>query len=148
MDWKLFYPTDPAVVPQASRLIDTRLAPSLSTLPPIVVTDNGPVTLTVRNLMRRVALGLPSGHAVAEHLGVTPYSGNLVDPGGGALTIPDQAAARGILRAVGMRDEDFAKPQIGVASTWNLFGSIHSDGVVRGSLAYETDLTADWSELR
>ena len=26
----------------------------------------------------------------------------------------------------------------------NLFGSIHSDGVVGGSLAYETDLTSDW----
>jgi len=31
----------------------------------------------------------------------------------------EAAAARGMLRAVGMRDEDFAKPQIGVASTWN-----------------------------
>ena len=29
------------------------------------------------------------------------------------------AAARGMLRAVGMQDEDFAKPQIGVASSWN-----------------------------
>jgi len=28
-------------------------------------------------------------------------------------------AARGMLRAVGMGDEDFAKPQIGVASSWN-----------------------------
>jgi dihydroxy-acid dehydratase len=31
----------------------------------------------------------------------------------------EAAAARGMLRAVGMRDEDFAKPQIGVTSTWN-----------------------------
>src|SRR5919112_1374188 len=31
----------------------------------------------------------------------------------------ERAAARGMLRAVGMRDEDFAKPQIGVASSWN-----------------------------
>src|SRR6476620_7460033 len=31
----------------------------------------------------------------------------------------EQAAARGMLRAVGMGDEDFAKPQIGVASSWN-----------------------------
>lgn len=30
-----------------------------------------------------------------------------------------KAAARGMLRAVGMDDEDFAKPQIGVASSWN-----------------------------
>jgi dihydroxy-acid dehydratase len=31
----------------------------------------------------------------------------------------ERAAARGMLRAVGMRDADFAKPQIGVASSWN-----------------------------
>ncbi|CNW14618.1 dihydroxy-acid dehydratase [Mycobacterium tuberculosis] len=31
----------------------------------------------------------------------------------------EEAAARGMLRAVGMDDEDFAKPQIGVASSWN-----------------------------
>src|SRR5690348_5710871 len=31
----------------------------------------------------------------------------------------ERTAARGMLRAVGMRDEDFSKPQIGVASSWN-----------------------------
>jgi dihydroxy-acid dehydratase len=31
----------------------------------------------------------------------------------------ERAAARGMLRAVGLGDEDFAKPQIGVASSWN-----------------------------
>ncbi len=31
----------------------------------------------------------------------------------------ERTAARGMLRAVGLRDEDFAKPQIGVASSWN-----------------------------
>ncbi len=31
----------------------------------------------------------------------------------------ERAPARGMLRAVGMGDEDFAKPQIGVASSWN-----------------------------
>ncbi|MDA3627863.1 dihydroxy-acid dehydratase [Saccharopolyspora sp. WRP15-2] len=31
----------------------------------------------------------------------------------------ERAAARGMLRAVGMQDDDFAKPQIGVASSWN-----------------------------
>ena len=31
----------------------------------------------------------------------------------------EKAGARGMLRAVGMSDEDFAKPQIGVASSWN-----------------------------
>jgi dihydroxy-acid dehydratase len=31
----------------------------------------------------------------------------------------ERAAARGMLRAVGMGDEDFSKPQIGIASSWN-----------------------------
>jgi dihydroxy-acid dehydratase len=31
----------------------------------------------------------------------------------------EKAAARGMLRAVGLGDEDFAKPQVGVASSWN-----------------------------
>ncbi|UYM05824.1 dihydroxy-acid dehydratase [Solicola gregarius] len=31
----------------------------------------------------------------------------------------EKTAARGMLRAVGMDDEDFTKPQIGVASSWN-----------------------------
>ncbi len=31
----------------------------------------------------------------------------------------EKAAARGMLRAVGMGDADFAKPQVGVASSWN-----------------------------
>src|SRR6202043_527091 len=31
----------------------------------------------------------------------------------------ERAAARGMLRAVGMGDDDWRKPQIGVASSWN-----------------------------
>ena len=31
----------------------------------------------------------------------------------------ERAGARGMLRAVGMTDEDFTKPQIGIASSWN-----------------------------
>ena len=31
----------------------------------------------------------------------------------------EKAAARGMLRAVGLGDDDFAKPQVGVASSWN-----------------------------
>jgi dihydroxy-acid dehydratase len=31
----------------------------------------------------------------------------------------ERAPARGMLRAIGMNDEDFAKPQIGIASSWN-----------------------------
>ncbi|MDR5901892.1 dihydroxy-acid dehydratase [Halomonas icarae] len=32
---------------------------------------------------------------------------------------PGKAASRAMLRAVGFQDEDFAKPQVGVASTWS-----------------------------
>lgn len=91
VDWKLFFPLDPTTTPQPSRLIDTRLAASLTTLPPTVVTGDGPLTLTERNLLRGVALGLPSGQAVAEHLGETPYAGTVTDPAGQSLTIPDPA---------------------------------------------------------
>ena len=31
----------------------------------------------------------------------------------------EKAGARGMLRAVGMGDDDWVKPQIGVASSWN-----------------------------
>ena len=31
----------------------------------------------------------------------------------------ERAPARGMLRAVGMKDEDFLKAQIGIASSWN-----------------------------
>ncbi|TEX51548.1 MAG: dihydroxy-acid dehydratase, partial [Actinomycetales bacterium mxb001] len=31
----------------------------------------------------------------------------------------ERAPQRGMLRAVGMGDDDFAKPQIGIASSWN-----------------------------
>ena len=44
-----------------------------------------------------------------------------VDPRAYSRIVVDglkQAPARAMLRAVGFRDEDFAKPQIGVASTW------------------------------
>src|ERR1700680_4437743 len=32
---------------------------------------------------------------------------------------PDRAGARAMLRAFGLDDEDFRKPQVGVAATWN-----------------------------
>ncbi len=41
--------------------------------------------------LRGAALGLSSGQAVAQHLGVTPYAGTVTDPTGATLTIPDPA---------------------------------------------------------
>lgn len=33
---------------------------------------------------------------------------------------PGKAASRAMLRAVGFNDDDFQKPQVGVASTWSM----------------------------
>jgi dihydroxy-acid dehydratase len=50
----------------------------------------------------------------------TPGTGPDIKPRSRTVTDGLEAtAARGMLRAVGMQDEDFAKPQIGVASSWN-----------------------------
>jgi len=47
---------------------------------------------------------------------------------------PKQAPSRAMLRAVGFRDEDFARPQIGVASTW---GNVTPCNMHIGELARE-----------
>jgi len=51
----------------------------------------------------------------------TPSSGTIdIKPRSREVTDGlEKAASRGMLRAVGMDDDDFAKPQIGVASSWN-----------------------------
>ncbi len=58
--------------PQASRLIDTKLAPSLFALP----SESSPRrrSLAFRNLQAGVRLGLPSGQAVAQHMGLPKLS--------------------------------------------------------------------------
>jgi len=43
---------------------------------------------------------------------IKPYSRQVTDG-------LEATAARGMLRAVGMGDDDWAKPQIGIASSWN-----------------------------
>src|SRR3990167_4928918 len=44
-----------------------------------------------------------------------------------------QAPSRAMLRAVGFKDEDFAKPQVGIASTWSMVTpcNMHIDGLAR-----------------
>ncbi|MEE6135803.1 dihydroxy-acid dehydratase [Mycobacterium sp. 050128] len=51
-------------------------------------------------------------HTDAANVDIKPRSRDVTDG-------LEKTAARGMLRAVGMGDEDFAKPQIGVASSWN-----------------------------
>lgn len=54
----------------------------------------------------------PQSGSVADRVDIKPRSRDVTDG-------LERAAARGMLRAVGMGDDDWAKPQIGVASSWN-----------------------------
>jgi len=63
-----------------------------------------------------------------------------VDPRRHSRVVVDgltQAPSRAMLRAVGFKDEDFAKPQVGVASTWNMVTpcNMHIDGLARHASA-------------
>ena len=51
-------------------------------------------------------------HGQIEHEGMKPRSFQVTDG-------PERAPARAMLRAVGMTDDDWDKPQVGVASSWN-----------------------------
>ena len=51
-------------------------------------------------------------HGQIEHDGMKPRSFQVTDG-------PERAPARAMLRAVGMTDDDWDKPQVGVASSWN-----------------------------
>src|SRR6187551_1134567 len=56
---------------------------------------------------------MPSDSTQSDHaIDIKPRSRDVTDG-------LEKAAARGMLRAIGMGDEDFAKPQIGVGSSWN-----------------------------
>ena len=54
------------------------------------------------------------------------YSSHVVDG-------PDNAPARAMLHAVGFTEEDFKKPQIGIASTWSMVTpcNMHIDQLAR-----------------
>ena len=58
------------------------------------------------------AFGSAAGSAVAPGIDIKPRSRTVTDG-------IEATASRGMLRAVGLGDDDFAKPQIGVASSWN-----------------------------
>jgi len=90
VDWSLFFDLGSGTPPQASRRIDTLLAPALSTLPTTVVTDGATVSLAERNLLRGAALHLPSGQDVARAMDITPIAGTISTPTG-AVAMPDPA---------------------------------------------------------
>jgi dihydroxy-acid dehydratase len=63
-----------------------------------------------------------------------------VDPRPHSRVVVDgltQAPSRAMLRAVGFKDEDFAKPQVGIASTWSMVTpcNMHIDGLAREAAA-------------
>lgn len=72
IDWRYFFDHEPGAdgsTAQPCRPIDTAMAPALMLLPFI---SHGPASLATRNLLRGKALGLPSGQAVAERMGIDP----------------------------------------------------------------------------
>lgn len=74
IDWKLFFDTPGAPQAQRSKKIDGKLVRSLIELP-VAVTGEVEIedyhSLAVRDLQRGQGVGLPSGEAVARHIGVT-----------------------------------------------------------------------------
>lgn len=85
IDWRRFYDLDDTIRPDPTRDLDAILAQSLHALPGM----QGPqANLAFRNLKRGVNLGLPSGQAVANAMGVQPLTGAQVAKG------PDGAAAK------------------------------------------------------
>ena len=66
--------------------------------------------------------------------GKTPRERGEVDPRRHSRVVVDgleQAPSRAMLRAVGFKDEDFSKPQVGIASTWSMVTpcNMHIDGL-------------------
>jgi hypothetical protein len=82
IDWRFFFDVPGSTVtPQRSMRIDAKLSLPLFDLP----FGDPPTSLAERNLLRGRALGLPSGQAVAEEMGVAPLSNDALgiapDPG-------------------------------------------------------------------
>jgi len=77
VDWTLLFDTPGAKAAQRAKKIDGRLPRSLIQLP-VAITGEVEIdeyhSLAVRDLQRGQGVGLPSGEAVARHLGVRPLS--------------------------------------------------------------------------
>lgn len=77
VDWKLFFDAPGASAAQRSKKIDGKLVRALVQLP-VAVAGECKVechrSLAVRDLQRGNGVGLPSGEAVARHLGIVPLT--------------------------------------------------------------------------
>src|SRR5207247_979710 len=86
---------------------------------PAGVTSRRPTTRCGTDRDRRNA---PSGRALNRYPSVPMPERTKADPRHRSREVtegPARAPARAMLRAVGFTEEDFTKPQIGVASSWN-----------------------------
>jgi len=81
IDWKLFFDAPGAAPAQRSKKIDGKLVRALIELP-VAVTGECEIedshSLAVRDLQRGQGVGLPSGEAVARHIGVAPLTAEQV----------------------------------------------------------------------
>ena len=81
VDWTLFFDAPGAAKAQRSKKIDGKLVRALIALP-VAVTGECEIedyhSLAVRDLQRGQGVGLPSGEAVAHHIGVAPLTAEQV----------------------------------------------------------------------
>ena len=81
IDWTLFFDAPGATTAQRSKKIDGKLVRALIELP-VAVTGECEIadyhSLAVRDLQRGQGVGLPSGEAVARHLGIEPLTAEQV----------------------------------------------------------------------
>ena len=81
VDWRLFFDTPGATSAQRSKKIDGKLVGALIQLP-VAVTGACEIedyhSLAVRDLQRGQGVGLPSGEAVARHIGTAPLTAEQV----------------------------------------------------------------------
>jgi hypothetical protein len=81
IDWTLFFDAPGAPPAQRSKKMDGKLVRALIQLP-VAVTGECDIedyhSLAVRDLQRGQGVGLPSGEAVARHIGVTPLTAEQV----------------------------------------------------------------------
>jgi Animal haem peroxidase len=81
VDWKLFFDAPGATGAQRSKKIDGKLVQALIELP-VAITGESEIeayhSLAVRDLQRGQGVGLPSGEALARHMGIAPLSAEQV----------------------------------------------------------------------
>ena len=82
VDWRLFFDATDAAPAQRSKKINGKLVGALIKLP-VAVTGESEIgdyhSLAFRDLQRGQGVGLPSGEAVARHIGVTPLTAKQID---------------------------------------------------------------------